>query len=253
MSCTFTLKGTSHELSNSYFPPINLDSNSEYCLGLIGLQTFNTIPNIEEGNNKFYYSTTTDNENKSITIPTGSYEITDIENYLQKIVCADVASGGGVDGVERDDEERNRNNILSLKPNNNTLKCEIKSIYDIDFTPPDSIGRILGFIKKTKLKAKELHESDSPVDIIKVNSIRVECNIVSGSYYGGKPSHTLFEFTPNVEPGYAINIEPKNILYMPVKAKYIDNITIRLLDQLGNPVNFRNEPILVRLELKQFG
>lgn len=253
MSQTFTLKGDSYEITNNYFPPIILNENNIYCLGLIGFHTFNTIPNIESGNNKFHYNNLK-KEEKTITIPTGSYEINDIEIYIKKVLQETAKDDNNVWGAVKTpfnniSSEVDNDNIISIKANNNTLKCEIKSKYEIDFTRAESVGRLLGFSGK-KLRANQLHESDLPVEIIKVSSIRIECNIVSESFYDGKPSHTLFEFSPNVDPGFAINIEPRNILYMPVKTRYIDNITIRILDQLGRIINFRGEQILIRLELK---
>lgn len=235
MSQTFTLQGTSSVLSANYYPPIELDPNRQYSLGLIGFHTYNSIPNIEEGvNNKFIYG-----DNQEILIPTGSYEISDIESYLQRQLLKTLKLS-----------HTNADNVLSLKPNNNTLKSEIHSKYEIDFTP-GTIGKLLGFSGIKTLEPDILHVSDLPVQIIKVNSIRIECNITTGAYYDGNLSHTLYEFSPSVDPGFAINIEPKNILYLPVNTRdRIDNISLRIVDQEGDLVNFRGEHILIRLELK---
>ncbi|KAK9720488.1 hypothetical protein QE152_g22067 [Popillia japonica] len=228
MSRTFTLIGTSNVLTATYYPPIELNPNYEYAVGLIGLHTYNTIPNIYEGQNKFYYG------NESVTIPTGAYEVTDIEDFLQQSIA------------------KNKDGVISLKPNNSTQKCEISSKFTIDFTKADSIGRMLGFSSKV-LAPNEAHESDLPVQIIKVVTIRVECNITAAAFYGAHLSHTLYEFAPSVEPGYSINIEPRNIIYLPISTTHIDKITLRLIDQDGDPVNFRGETIVIRLELKKYG
>ena len=91
------------------------------------------------------------------------------------------------------------------------------------------------------------------MEIIQVVTIRVECNNISGSYYTSYPSHTLFEFSPTVDPGYSINIEPRNLIFLPVNRKRIDKITLTLLDQDLRPVNFRGEEVIVRLELRRNG
>ena len=239
MSQTFTLQDDKSTLSINYYPPIELDPERQYCLGLIGFHTYNSIPNIEERvNDKFIFG------NHTISISTGSYEIRDIELYLQTKIVAELR----LNTLQQSEIEE----VLSLKPNNNTLQCEIKCKYDIDFSPNrGTIGRLLGFSGKEILKAGVLHRSDLPVQIIKVDSIRVECNIITGAYYDDRLSHTLFEFSPAVDPGYAINIEPKNILYLPVSVRNsIDNITLKILDQEGDLINFRGEKILIRLELK---
>lgn len=236
MAKTFTLIGRTSQLSANFHPSIDLDSRYSYSLALTGFHTYNSIPNIEEGvNSKFYYKLPEEKSYKSVKIPTGSYEIADIEKYLQTRLNAS-------EGFTP----------LTLKPNNNTLKCELSSIYDINFAAQDSLGKLLGFTKR--LSAGKLHTSDSSVDIISVTTIRIECNIISGSYYSGKPSHTLYEFSPTTDPGYSININPTNPIYLALNSqKYIDNISVRIIDQNSKLVNFRGEEIIIRLVLKRDG
>ena len=238
MSQTFTLKGRSHRLESVFTPPIELDPKYDYSLALISLNTWNTIPNIEEGKNKVYYRE--NSQEKVLKIPTGSYELEDIETFVHNQLT----------GAEATIIEKNR--VFSLKPNNNTLKCELKSVYDLNFEPKDSIAKLLGFSPQV-LEANILHESDLPVEIIQVATIRVECNIISGSYYTNNPSHTLYEFSPTVDPGYSINIEPRNLIFLPVNEKKLYNITLNLLDQDSRPVNFRGEEVVIRLELRRNG
>ena len=53
-SLILSLSGQSSELETSYFPSIELSSEKNYVLGLVELLTFNSIPNIDNNNNKFY-------------------------------------------------------------------------------------------------------------------------------------------------------------------------------------------------------
>lgn len=244
MSQTFTLKGESSVLSANYYPPIELNEANSYSLGLVGFYTWNSIPNVEDGvNNTFTYN------NKTLFIPTGSYEIKDLEKKIQELIKLNVDENSNLVDINYTTSDYN-NNVLSLKPNNNTLKCELQSVYEIDFTSNSSIGRMLGFSSRI-LAANIRHESDLPVEICKVTSIRIECNITASAYYNNYLSHTLFEFSPVEDPGHKINIEPKNIIYLPVNAGTIDNITLRIVDQDGRLINFRGETIVIRLELKR--
>ena len=77
-SITLTLNGKNPVLNSFYHPEIELSSERNYVLVLIQLLTFHSIPNIDTDNNKFYY------DFKEITIPTGIYEIKDIEFFLKK-------------------------------------------------------------------------------------------------------------------------------------------------------------------------
>lgn len=222
---TLTLSGTSSVLETQYFPPIQLSPHKDYVLGLVHLLTFNSIPNIDVGNNKFYVA------EEEVSLPTGSYEIADIEKYL-----SDALSKKGIS--------------ISLKPNNNTLRSVIKCNQSVDFRPLDSIGPLLGFTQRI-LPLNRSHDSDLPVRILKVNALRVECNITTGAYINGTRVHTLHEFFPAVPPGYKIIEVPKQVIYLPIAVKSIDYLQVRLVDQDGYPINFRGETITIRLHLKE--
>lgn len=223
-SLTLTLSGTSSVLESQFFPPLELSSKKNYLLGLIELLTFNSIPNIDTGNNKFYVGT------EVISLPTGSYEINDIETYLKEILLPKGIS-------------------ISVKPNNNTLRSVIECSEQIDFRPLDSIGQMLGFTQRI-LPAQSKESSDLPVTILKINALRVECNITSGAYINGRRVHTIHEFFPAVPPGYKIIEVPSQVIYLPVTVKNIDHLELRIVDQDGNLVNFQGEIITIRLHIK---
>ena len=223
-SITLTLSDQSSVLEAQYFPPLELNADKYYVLGLVEFLTFNSIPNVDENNNKFYVG------DKVILLPTGSYEIEDIDKYLQEKLAHI--------GI-----------TFNLKPNNNTLCSVIKCSKEIDFTPKDSIGQLLGFAKR-KLKANTEHTSDLPVKILKINSLRVECNITVGAYINGQRVHTIHQFFPAVPPGYKIIEVPSHVIYLPVAVKSIDSIQLRVVDQDGELVNFRGETVTVRLHIK---
>jgi hypothetical protein len=206
-----------------YFPPIELSPQKNYVLGLIELLTFNSIPNVDV-NNKFHVG------GYEVVVPIGSYEIKEIAECIRnKLTDSDIT--------------------LDIKPNNNTLRSEIKSNRDIDFTLIDSIGRTLGFNRRI-LEANKVHISDLPVTIIKVNALRVECNITAGAYINSSKAHTIHEFFPTVAPGYKIVEVPNHVIYLPVTVRLINHIQLRIVDQDGELVNFRGETITIRLHLK---
>jgi len=49
------------------------------------------------------------------------------------------------------------------------------------------------------------------VNILKINTIRLECDIISGSYVDNTPNHTLHEFSINVPPGYKMTVTQPNL------------------------------------------
>lgn len=221
-SFTLTLSGRSSLLEAQYFPPIELSSSRKYTIGLVELLTFNSIPNIDVGNNKFYV------DDQIVTIPTGSYEIEDIENYLR----------GALPEIN-----------LSIRPNNNELHSEIKCDGRINFVPTDSIGRLLGFGSHI-LEPGIQHKSDSPVAILKVNTLQVQCNITTGAYMNEHQVHTIHEFFPVVPPGYKIIEVPSHVIYLPIVVRAIHHLQLKIVDQDGELVNFRGEIITIRLHVK---
>lgn len=232
MSRSFTLTGAKSEIGVNYFPPINLKEGVQYKLGLVGFYSFNNIPNVDEGKNKFSYGKDLFGQEINLTIDTGTYEISDLETFLKSKL-----------GAEH----------ISLTINKNTHKCEIFSDkYDINFTSEDSINKLLGFSNK-KYLAGIKHTSDLTVQVTKVLTIRIECNLTSGAHYNDDLVHTIHEFGIDVDPGFAINETPHNIIYYPINTRTINNITLRIIDQDGDLINFRDELIVVRLELKENG
>lgn len=248
MSYTFTLSAKESVLSTNIYPPITLDDNETYVLGMIDFVTYNTIPNVDESNNKFHYRDGKDV--KEITLPEGSYEIEDIERYINnqlannsKAVKKQTTSSNTIVKEQEDTG-------LRIKPNLNTLKCEISWNKDIDFTTDNSIGSLLGFDKQT-LKKHSRHVSNHPINIFKVNAICIDCNLITNSYTNSKQMHIIHMFYPSVPPGYKIIEHPNNVIYLPINTRRIDNILLKILDQHGNIINFKEELVTIRLHLKK--
>lgn len=215
-------------------PPIILADSDEFAIALLNFETYNSIPNIDDTNNKFYLAN--DPQHAASEIPEGCYEIDDINEYLQNHL-------------------KHKGVSVSIRADNTTLKTRIKSSELVDFTPEDSIAKILGFENRrlTTLEAT----SDNPADIFKVNTISVVCNLVSGSYVSdsecekAREGHIIHQLFPNVPPGFKIVENPTNLIYLPINSRIIDYIALHILDQDGNLVNFRGERVTVRLHLKK--
>lgn len=228
-SLTFAFSGTEPILSADFFPPVELESSYAYEVGLLSFESYNSIPNVDESNNKFHYG----GKGKFIAIPEGTYEVAAIATYLKEQFAK----------VEP-------NYFLKLDTNNNTLQTTIKANFPIDLTPKDSIGRLLGF-EAVKVEPNRSLSSVGVVDIFRVNSVQVECNIATGSFINGEPAHTLYQFFPAVAAGFKLVEEPSPVIYLPTTSRTISNITLRVTDQAGRLINFRGERITLRLHLRR--
>lgn len=235
MSLTFTLSDASSVLNANFFPPIVL-GEEPHSIGLLSFDTYNTIPNVMDGvNNVFYY------DNQIIKLPEGSYDIDAIEIYL-------------------DEQIRKIDHLgyIELRANSNTLKVQLRCSKPVYFNfhddKPNSIGPMLGFTRsKTVIPPETLSESDSIVEILRVNTISVQCSLASGSYINGKPSHEVHSFFPAIDPGFKIIENPNPVIYYPLTTQIIDSISVRIVDQEQRLVDFRGETITVRLHVRKDG
>lgn len=240
-SRTLTLSGDTSSISTTYFPAIQLDDAAQYGMALIRLDTWNSIPNIDQNNCNFRYRDENSTEDwKLITVDTGSYEIDNISAFLNNKI------------KEQNGMDDNAANPLQITANTSTLKCDIKCIYEIDFqNTENSIAPLLGFSKKSILKANKSHTSDSTVNIIKVNTILVRCNIVTGSYLNNKLDHIVYSFYPDASPGFKLDVVPQNLIYLPINTKQLDSVTVDIVDQDGKLIDFRGEQITLALHIKK--
>lgn len=229
-SITLTLTGSSSSLNAYFHPEIELDNHYNYSCSLLDLHTYNSIPNIHENNNKLYY-TNADGISDFITVPVGSYEIHEIATYLHNIL-------------------KEKGITFNMKGNKNTMKCIIECDVILDFRPNDCIGSVLGFSKRV-LSDERMYKSDNIINIHHINIIRIDCDLTTGSFHNGERSHTIYEFSPSVSPGYKIMEQPKNLIYLPVIRRRINTINISVVDQNGDLVDFRGETITCRIHIKR--
>ncbi|CAH2020530.1 unnamed protein product [Acanthoscelides obtectus] len=228
MSNTFTLTGYTSKLSAIFYPPIELEISAEYGLRLIGFYSYNTIYNIDDQHNKISLTHEGD-ESNVVTLPEGVYEIEDINKYIQHEIIS-------MNDTYKQRYENNVVEMFSLKANTNTLKCELHSVLDIALS--NSMATMLGFKNKIFPRNK-IYTSNLPVNITPIRIIRIDCGLISGAYCNAH----LYEFDIDVEPGFKLTKEPQNVIYMSVKPRgrqFIDNITLEILDDVGNLVNFRD-------------
>jgi len=229
---TITLNGNSSNLSCDFFPPIEVGENARICL--LSLQTNNSIPNINDQCNRIGFVRLNSEKlliKEVITIPTGSYELSELEAIIKRMLT-------------------NTEITFELKANNNTLKCEMKCNNIVDFSTDNSIGPLLGYRTDKLYDADVQHESDSLVNMTKINCIYVESNLVTGSFNNGKPCHILHEFYPNVPPGYKIIEIPKHLVSYSLNCGTINGISLALKDQDGRLIDLRGEPISIRVLIR---
>ena len=251
ISLCLTSQGS--DIRTSIYPPIRLDPDKHHEIALIRLETYNSIPNVNESNNIFRYKFNDTIYN--IEILPGAYELSEINDFIQRNL---------VDGAS-----------LEIIPNNNTLKCNIRinvsstegagrsgseapratssrpiGNVSVIFDHERSMKDLLGYPEHTLLEVPGDYEGSNIVKILAVNQIHVNCNIVDGSFVNGSKAPVLYSFFPNVPPGYKVIESLNENIYLPVSQTYIESIRVWLTDQDRNPINLRGEDLSVWLVIR---
>ena len=220
-------------------PKHELDRDKVYEIDLVNLETYYSFPNIDETNNVFVYSPDNGNLWVKIKIPEGSYEIDDINNTIQH----EMEKRGHYDPINED-------YYINISANSNTLKSVLilEEDYQVDFNNQNSIAKVLGF---TGTKYTEgFHESENVVNTLRINSILVNIDIISGSYVNGTTKNTI-PFFPKVSPGYKVIESPVNLVYLPLTLDTIDSLNVSITDQDDHLLNLRNEKLTIRFHIRE--
>ena len=234
------VSGNQSSFNTLFNPKIELDKKKVYEIALVNLETYYSFPNIDDSNNIFVYSHDQGQTWTKIKIPTGSYEIGD----LNQTIRFEMEKVGHYDEV-------NQESYINIAASSNTLKTIliIGKDYQVDFNQPNNLSKVLGFTGKKYIEG--FHESEKPVNILSINSIFVNIDIIDGSYVNGKTKNTIYSFFPDVAPGFKIIESPVNLVYLPILPYTIQNLNLSITDQDENLLNLRGEKLTARFHIRE--
>ena len=107
------------------------------------------------------------------------------------------------------------NSDITILPNVNTLQCILAVVgakCKVSFDVPNSLASVL--VSKRSIYSVERHASENPVNIMRVNSILVHCNIHS-LYMRGTQAPVAYNFFTNAAPWQKILEAPHKLIYPP--------------------------------------
>jgi hypothetical protein len=236
---SIVLTSNKTEFTNNFNYPVKLNANRKYKMALTRLETYNSIPNITSENNKFVYSV--NSVNYTVIIPIGSYEIKQINDEIQRQM------------VNNGHAAADNKYYIEIGANTATLCSYVRitnASYSVDMDL-SSIKTLLGF--SGGVLTSNYQESDAVVDIIPVNSIMVNCDLISGSYVNESEKPVVYSFFPNVSPGYKIVEIPRQLIYLPIIATdRIHSIRVWLTDQAGKLIDLRGEKLTIKFHLMSY-
>lgn len=215
-----------------------------YEVGLKHFVFWNTIFNITEDNNtlhifnpdRFESNSTKPVEDvdrsKLVTITPGYYELDDI-----------------IEKIESNDDVRHSATVIKFSKY--TFQIKISSEWIIDFSPKNSIGKLLGFSKQI-IYPNVTARSDLPVDIFSINSIKIHCNLIRSNVEDFKRNvNILYDFPLDCSKvGTKIIKEVNPICYYMVNTDTIYDLVITITDQDNKLIDFRGELLNLTLHFR---
>lgn len=228
--------------------PIDLPKCLDATLEVTTASIWNVSPNISAliGNNKLYVHTdyvvptppqaTAAPTDFVITIPDGSYGVTD----LDQLISREVVKVGYP------------SNLIQISADDATQKVIITFNYAstwLDFTYADSVRDVLGFnarlVPLTPQAADYSEPADETAAFNRVSSYLLKTDLISNGIAVNNISESIIaEVLITARPGSLINYTP----YLPPKADAMElsrhsknQFSFRLTDQLGRPVELLGE------------
>ena len=239
------ISGQTSRLCTRFNPPMVFEpSHSGYEIALYRLETTYSFQNIDERNNTIRVSIDGGLTWFDLKIPVGCYDITGINEALQRLLGEKKKSAN---------DKRKIETYIELTGNRNTFKCvlEIMSASTIiDFNVQNSVRSVLGFEAK-KYVGGNRYEGENKVNILRVNSILVHCDVISGSRVNGTLAPVIYNFFPNVSPADKIVTQPQHLMYVPLSLSTIPSMTAWITDQEGKTLDLSGERLTLTFHIRK--
>jgi hypothetical protein len=269
MSRTIILNQTNVSSSNNVltytFPAGQVSFKEGDRIALSSMSLYYSWFNIGPSNNTWSY-TWTDGTVVSLNLPSGFYEVSTLNAYLQNIMninrhflvdatgspiyYMDLAINTAYYAVQM-----NSYAVPSALPTNWTLPSGASwSLPGTASTPRLTIGTlssIIGFTPgqypATSQTTTFSRTSDVTPQVTPVSSVLMTCDLINNKL--ANPTQLLYSFSPNVTFGSQIRVEPNTPVYNLIQPGQYTSLTIRLFDQALQPLQVRDAAMVVLLEI----
>ena len=185
-------------------------------MALGSLSIYYTWENVKliYNNNKFKISAPTWND--TFDLPDGSYNISEIQDYIEYIIKKHEAIG------------ENAPILIYATSITNRIVFKIKTGYKLELLSKETM-KLLGSTKDTSDADKN---SENVPRLENVEAVLVHCNLVNNSYQ--QASRVLFTFVPNKQYGQLISILPHTLIFLKTMNTEFSEIEVWIADQNNN-------------------
>jgi len=252
--------GSNNTVFEYVFPGGGISLKPHTKIALASITMYNSTPNISvaNNNNTFQY-TWIDGTTKTVTMPDGFYEISDMNNFLHQTM---LNNGHYLTEVSTN----NAVWFLTMSVNTSTYKIDLLSfpmvssvytsaLYTVpSSTPPwtvpatstnpqfvipatlfdDVIGFAAGTYPATNNNTSITTSSSTlPPQVNPLSSYLVKCNLVNNPY--GIPNSLIYSFPPSGTFGQQFVVAPNEYSFIDTQDGYYNVMRIELTDQNDRP------------------
>ena len=195
--------------------------NPNKNMALANLSIYYTWKNVKSTyNNTFNISAPTWNE--TFDLPDGSYNISEIQGYIEYIIKKHETIGENVPI------------LIYANTINNRIVFKIKSGYKLELLSKETM-KLLGSTKDT-IDADKNSENVPKLENVEV--VLVQCNLVNNAYQ--QHSRVLFTFVPTKQYGQLISISPHSLVFLKTMNTDFSEIEVWFTDQNNNALEIED-------------
>ena len=196
--------------------------NPNKNMALANLSIYYTWKNVKStyNNNRFRISAPT--WNKTFELPDGSYNIREIQDYIEYIIKKHETIG------------ENAPILIYANSINNRIVFKIKTGYQLELLSKETmtlLGRTKDIIDVDK-------NSENVPRLENVGVVLVHCDLVNNSYQ--QHSRVLFTFAPNRQYGQLISISPHSLIFLKTVNTKFSEIDIWFTDKNNNALEIED-------------
>ena len=208
-------------------PVMHLDTEMHHELAVDRVSMTYSWHNInaEYGNNSIKYSKDNGTGWKTINFVDGMYSYDDLSEFINQVIT--------------DNGDQPSNNQVGVKIyfvlSSYRVVVQLGSQWRLDIRN-SNFGDLIGF--EPKIITTTSSSTKLPNITNSVDSLHVNCDVVTDSITDGKFSNTLTIIpTDNLTRSYPFTFEPRRALFSPVSKTIISEMRITLTNSIGRPID----------------
>ena len=204
---------------------LDTEMNNELAVDRVSMTYSWHNINAEYGNKTIKYSKDNGSTWKTITFVDGMYSHDDLSDYINQVIA--------------DNDDEPSNNRIGVKIyfvlTSYRVVVELGNQWQLDIRN-STFGDLIGF--EPKILTTTGYSSKLPNITNSVDSLHINCDIVTDSITDGRYSNTLVVIpTDNLTRSYPFTFEPRRALFSPISKTIISEMRITLTDSLGRPID----------------